>query len=270
MTRGRKRQKFSTPPRDIVSKEPAQKHVSTPTRAAVLGAAYFYEQTRQPCSTKDLATIFNILERTCRRILSSRRARQLQNLDDPDTRGHPRTLKNLEADAIASYIDNSTFDEKGEDWETIANKSTVDEDARGLLRVIYWRRVKEVADIKTYVAAIRQDHPPKRRTHRIEWYIEQLELRPHGVHWRRVVWSDEIYWSTGPRYTKRVKRRRGERDLVKNVQYNKNQYPMPYEVEEFYIFAVIGYNFSWAIQYNVGNKNGKMNARTYLQILPEL
>lgn len=85
-----------------------------------------------------------------------------------------------------------------------------------------------------------------------------------------VLWSDEIHWATGPKYVKKVKRRPGKEERFKpsNIQYNKDARRDPEKQEYFYIFYVIRYNFAWAIKYDVGNLNGKINTKTYLKILP--
>jgi hypothetical protein len=167
------------------------------------------------------------------------------------------------------------FDDKGDPWITVANKAGVypHED----LKKEKWsehtiqRRVTEVSGIKSYVAAVNE--PTKRA--RITWYTVQLRLRPHGVNWRCIIWSDELHWPTGPRHVKRIKRCPGnnEKYKQKNMQYNKkgNLKKLDKEKEhQFQIFTVVGYNFRWAVQYNAGNSNGKMNGRTYKLILNEL
>jgi hypothetical protein len=78
---------------------------------------------------------------------------------------------------------------------------------------------------------------------------------------------------TGPRYQRSIKRTPGVRSkyAMRNIQYEAGHKSDPKLQQHFQIFCVIGYNFAFAIPYNAGNKNGKMNTRTYINIiLPQL
>jgi hypothetical protein len=78
---------------------------------------------------------------------------------------------------------------------------------------------------------------------------------------------------TGPRYRKDIKRDAGDdaKYHPSNIQYEKDHKPDPELQQHFHMYCVLGYNFAFAIPYDAGNKNGKMNTKTYINvILPAL
>lgn len=95
-----------------------------------------------------------------------------------------------------------------------------------------------------------------------------------------MIWCDELHWCAGPRYAKYIKRRPNQRFRPDNVQYNaggrpKNNSEKGQQQDEvceqrFHIFTALGFNFAFAIKYSADYSNGKMNAHTFLQILPHL
>jgi transposase len=142
------------------------------------------------------------------------------------------------------------------------------------------KRVKEVSGIKTCKAAIKEELPERIQKLRQAWCNTQLLKRPHRLNWCSVIFCDELHWCAGPRYAKYIKRRKNQRFRPDNVQYNaggrpKNNSEKGQQQDEvceqrFHIFTVLGFNFAWAIEYDAGNSNGKMNGQTFLQILPYL
>lgn len=134
------------------------------------------------------------------------------------------------------------------------------------------KRVTEVSGNETHTAAAQEDHLVQCRQVRVLWCQIQLELRARSYFWRKVVWCDVIHWSTGPNYVRKVKRRPGklERDRASNTQGREDNHPDPELQQKFHIFCVVGYNFVFAIPYDAGNSNSKMNSDTFLQLLPQL
>ena len=126
--RKRKRPRFETPPPVVVpKKENQQEQLETPQLSAVFAVLYFCEQEGIHCPLQKLQDVFNIPLATSHAILKSKRARRLQNsADEPDPRGAPRQLTNSDANAIASYIDQCPFDEKGYTWEDLQHKAGVE------------------------------------------------------------------------------------------------------------------------------------------------
>ncbi|KAF1938596.1 hypothetical protein EJ02DRAFT_514399 [Clathrospora elynae] len=74
---------------------------------------------------------------------------------------------------------------------------------------------------------------------------------------------------TGPKYQKEVKRRSSDPAWYdpRNIQYKKDHKPDPDTQDHFHIYTVLGYNFAWCMPYNTGNKNGKMNTETYINVI---
>ena len=91
-----------------------------------------------------------------------------------------------------------------------------------------------------------------------------------------MLWCDELYWKTGPRHKRKIKRRRGkqERNEVQNVQYDKPRKQEPEDVQrerKFHLFTVLGYDFAWCMPYETSHSNGKMTSKMFIEnILPAL
>lgn len=117
MPQRRKRRRFSTPPPVVATEEFAshqQAQLETPQRSAVLSTLYFCEVKGIACNLAEIREVFNIPESTASNIIKSKRAQRLQNADEPNTRGALRELTNSDANAIATYINEAPFKEKGD------------------------------------------------------------------------------------------------------------------------------------------------------------
>ena len=60
--------------------------------------------------------------------------------------------------------------------------------------------------MKSHKAAVKEDYNQKTMDARVEWCIIQLQIRPHAVDWRMVIWCDELHWKLGLKYVKNIKR----------------------------------------------------------------
>ena len=269
---------FETPPPVLYDEGAHHKHLLTPQRAAILGAVYYCDVQRIPCSFRDVQKAFNIPHSTISRVVSSREPRTLKHSDKPDSRGQERQLTGADAWAIADYLDHCTFDEKAETWQDIQINAGVVASLgkEAYHRTTIWRRVNEIAPISEHIAAQQEEHPPERQEERVQWCDIQLKKRPHGKNWKDVLWCDELHWKTGPRHKRKIKRRRGkgERDRVTNTQYDKHRKQEPEEVKKerkFHLFCVVGYDFAWCMPYETSHSNGKMTSKVFIQeILPKL
>ncbi|KAF2242068.1 hypothetical protein BU26DRAFT_164629 [Trematosphaeria pertusa] len=277
MSQRRKKRRFLTPPPVLATDEylsHQQAQLETPQRSAVLSTLYFCEVKGIPCNLSEIREVFKVPESTSTDILSLKRARRLQNSDEPNTRGNLRELTNSDVNAIATYIDNAPFKEKGDLWVDLAFRAGVNPPPgkKEWTRQTIQQRVTELTGMKSHKAAIKEDHPEHIQRARVRWCIAQLVIRPHGVDWRCVIWCDELHWATSPRHVKNVKRFPGTDNRYRedNIQYQKDARKDPVKKKWFYIFTVIGYNFAWCIPYDAGNSNGKINARTFLTVLPHL
>jgi hypothetical protein len=280
----RLRQRFSTPPPVVLDPNARNKQLDTPQRSAIFAVLYYCQKKQLPCSFEDLTEVFGIKKSTASDVLATGRPRRLQHSDEVDNRGRLPQLSSESANAIASYIDNCKFDEKTLSWEELQRLAGVatapEHSAETYYRTTLWRRVNEVSGIKTCKAAVKEELPIHIQAQRVNWCNEQLRRSPNHQNWRSVIWSDELHWTTSPRYAKLIKRRPNERFLPKNIQYNKGGRPKNNaekgqeqdlnKEQKFHIFTVVGWSFRWAIQYDAGNSNGKMNAETFLKILPLL
>lgn len=276
----RLRKRFTTPPRELVPEEEDKlPQLSTPQRSAIFAVFYFCEQQKLPCNYESFSSVFNIPKTTQSRVLVSGRCRRAQHHDSiPDPRGRERILTHADALAISDYIVQAPFDEKDDTWEELAERAGVVKEVQSKRNIQYHpttiqRRVTEATGLKTHKAVVKEKHTPAQIEARMEYLHIQLELRPHSKDWRIVLWSDELHWSTGPRYQKNVKRLPGDeaRYHPSNIQYDKDHKPDPEKLHKFHLFCVVGYNFRWCIPYNSGTSNGKMNTHCYCnEILPAL
>lgn len=112
-----------------------------------------------------------------------------------------------------------------------------------------------------------------------------LIWRPHKEQWRCVIFVNKVHYCTGPKHTKNIKQKPGEinRQRSNNIQWESKGKKKAGDSEMdkqdfkdnrkqwFHIFMAIGYNFCWAMQYDAGNSNGKMNSLTFIRnVLPRL
>jgi hypothetical protein len=135
------------------------------------------------------------------------------------------------------------------------------------------KRVTAVTGMKTHKAAVKEKHCPALVQMRLQYCNTQLRLRSKKENWRQVLWCNEIHWMTGSKYQKDIKRDQGDdaKYAPKIIQYEHNYKPDPDLQQHFHIYRVLGYNFAFAIPYDAGSSNGKMNTRTYINvILPAL
>ena len=96
---------------------------------------------------------------------------------------------NADANAIGTYIDQYPFKEKGDTWQDLAFYTSVKapKGKKNFSSQTIQKRITEVIGIKLHVAAVKEDHLSCVKEERVQWYIGQLELRPHSVHWRKVI-----------------------------------------------------------------------------------
>lgn len=185
-SRGRKRRFFTTPPPDLVLPDDAKERapqLQTPQRSAVLAVLYFYQEESIYCPLSRVRKVFNIPKSIASDIVRSKRARRLQNSDLPDTRGALRELTNADANAIADYINQAEFEEKGETWLTLTERAGVvpkDQKKEYSTKIIQ-SRVTAISGIKTCKAAIKEELTENVQIARVRWCIRYLVLRPHRV-----------------------------------------------------------------------------------------
>jgi hypothetical protein len=127
----RKRELFATPPpvvAQVNDDAPASRsqHLKTPQRSAILAVLYYCKKKEIPYSFNSILEVFNLRSKaTVHSVVKSKRARRLQNSDEPDARGAPRELTNQEATSVANYLDDCPFNNKGDPWVTVASKAYV-------------------------------------------------------------------------------------------------------------------------------------------------
>lgn len=122
----------------------------------------------------------------------------------------------------------------------------------------------------TYCASIQEYVPPSRRKERKDFAYEILYYHPNYKFWRLFRFCDEIHFGKGKPKRRRIKRRVGERDHDQNTQHAKPEKVAPDQKGSIHFFVLIGYNYIKAIPYKVAASNGKMDAKTYKDILYQI
>lgn len=122
----------------------------------------------------------------------------------------------------------------------------------------------------TFCASVQEHVPPARRQERKDFSCEILYWHPNYKFWRLFRFCDEIHFGKGRTERKQIKRRIGEKDHDANTQHRKPKKTAPDQEGALHFFVLIGYNFIRAIPYKSTAKNGKMDTKTYKQILKEI
>lgn len=124
-----KRIRLTTPPLEL--QPPGEQaagtrpQLETPKRSAIFAVLYYCQQQSISCSLQLISTVFNILISTASDIFASRRCRRLQNSDCIDYRQPPRAFSKSDSEAIATYLDSATLDQKSLLWQSIAEQAGV-------------------------------------------------------------------------------------------------------------------------------------------------
>ncbi|KAF1939053.1 hypothetical protein EJ02DRAFT_497951 [Clathrospora elynae] len=278
-----KRIKYDTPPRELVPEaSDCPPQLETPQRSAIHAVFYFCQQQSLKCNLQAIHTVFGIPKSTASKVVASGQCRRLQNHPTvPNTCRGLRELTASDANAIASYIQEAPFVEKADPWQDLAERAGVVKEYKHEARAsnvqfhphMIQERVTEVTGMKTHKAVVKEKHTKAQISMRLEYIDDQLELWPKKEDWRCVLWCDELHWITGPRWPKNIKRDAGEaaKYAKDNIQYEEQHKPDPQLQHHFHMYCVLGYDFAFAIPYNAGNSNGKMNTKTYINtILPAL
>ncbi|EUC27749.1 hypothetical protein COCCADRAFT_45533, partial [Bipolaris zeicola 26-R-13] len=217
-----KRIRLTTPPLELQppTEQPApgtRPQLETPKRSAIFAVLYYCEQQSLPCNLQSISTVFEILHSTVHDVYSSRRCRRLQNSNEVDSRLPLREISRSDTNAIATFLDRATLEQKSLPWQDIAEEAGVvkhyhhekgQENEQWAAKVLQ-RRVTADEGIKTHKAVVKEQHTPTQVDKRLKYCRIQLQQRPSAHNWRNVLWCDEIHWKTGPRYPKNIKRRPG-------------------------------------------------------------
>jgi hypothetical protein len=213
-----KRVRVNTPPPGLALTV-VDAQLKTPKRAAIFSVFYFCQQQHLPCTLEQVKETFGIPTTTSARVLRSKRCRRFQNSrDQEDPQGLPRQLTAADATAIALYIRQAPFNEKGDSWQDLAERAGVVKEyihERGKENIQFHaetiqQRVTIATGIKTHRAIVKEEHTEPQRVARIQYCSEQLAMRPLPKDWHNVIWCDELHWMTGPRYRKDIKRDAGD------------------------------------------------------------
>jgi hypothetical protein len=265
--------RITTPP-PFLDENTVNEHSETPTRASIQAIRYIAGKRGFPYTVHDIAEDFKTSESTVKRILNSNTPRRYPDSGrmSAESREKRLSLSSEQTSQIGSYLDECLFEDKGDSWHEIARKALdFDENEVPSERTI--RRHMAISEqIYTHKAAVKEYIDTRGRSERIEWAQFMLNLGKEIV--ERLCWCDEIHFRTGPRFTRHIKRRRGERFKPTNIQYKKDaRTPVLDQHDEdqtdlshnFHVFIIIGLQHQSFTFYETGFKNGKRSARFYIE-----
>jgi hypothetical protein len=99
--------------------------LQAPKRAAIFAVYLWAKQQSVPFDLQSISILFGIPKSTASDVFSSGTCRRLQNSGDVDSRPALRQLTRSDTNAIATYLDEATFEEKSFLWQELAEKSGV-------------------------------------------------------------------------------------------------------------------------------------------------
>ncbi len=130
-----------------------------------------------------------------------------------------------------------------------------------------WRTIQRAMGTLNYrkcIACKKGWQSPANALRRVKWAKKMLQERPYKEDWRDVRFSDEVHFGWGPTGTLRIIRKPGQRECPDCIQHA--QEPKEKDQKTLHYWAAVGYNFkSPMVEYNSGNKNGKMTQDCYIQ-----
>ncbi|KAF8847121.1 hypothetical protein BDZ45DRAFT_733790 [Acephala macrosclerotiorum] len=258
------RQKHYTPPPEIKWEGG---HVSTPQKTAIIIAKCIEQKCDVKISRDVLKDITNLDHRVQSQIIKEKQVRTFYNRSDnrPETRGRKGALTRGDTAAIGTFVedDNVKKEDKAAPWADLADMAACKKD-ENIINAIQYEK-KEL--------------PLKQADQRYDFAGEQLQERPHSIHWKDVYFCDEFHFGVGSQTTHRIKRKksRKHRDNLVNAHRkkvtSKNTKVKAREenaLKLINVFVIVGINYRRSIAYEVPNEVGKMTSKVYIDILDQL
>ena len=180
--------------------------------------------------------------------------------EHPETRGRKSKLTAKNLKDVEELICNYGHTGRRLNWEELAHKANLDCSGQTLQRYMRSRNYRR------YIACRATWVSPEHAIKRLDFATEMLQKYSYQYHWRRVRFSDKVHFGYGPEGKVYVTRKPRERycmncTQIKETSEEKNK-------ERGHAWAVVGHTFkSDLIWYNLGNKNGKMQAIYYRNMI---
>lgn len=236
----------------------------TPTKARIYYEVEAFKRYGPTPTTPTKSTIYaraGIPYSTAHRILNQSSLRRVGSTKDrPETRGRRSKLTPGDLERVEHLIHNYGNIGRRLGWGELAHEADLDCTAQTLqqhMGSLDYRRC--IACRSTWVS-------PGHATRRLEWATHMKTQYPHKMHWHSVRSSDEVHFGYGPEGKIYVTRMPGERYCIDCTQFTKE--PTEKDAKRGHAWAAVGYNFkSDLIWYDVGNRNGKMNATYYRNVI---
>ncbi|KAF8862050.1 hypothetical protein BDZ45DRAFT_671357 [Acephala macrosclerotiorum] len=280
------RQKHYTPPPEIKWESG---HVSTSQKTAIIIAKCIEQKCDIKISRDVLKDITNLDHRVQSQIIKEKQVRTFHNRSDngPETRGRKRALTRRDTAAIGTFVedDNVKKKDKAALWTDLADMAGVDLPKTKHFKPLGMREVdsqsiqracKKDENIINAIQHKEKKLPSKQADQRYDFAREQLQERPHSIHWKNVYFCDEFHFDVDFQTIHRIKRKkdRKHRDNLVNAHRkkvtSKNTKTKAREKNAFKlinVFVIVEINYWRSIAYEVSNEVGKMTSKVYIDIL---
>jgi hypothetical protein len=247
--------------------------VKTPTKAAIKGVVWYTRTHSIRCPLSDIAHAFNVSQRSVDRIIATESPRILSHTnkenEEPSVRHHPRKIRRSDTAAIADLVDECSYNDKSQTWIDLALEADVIRTEKDIHERTIAKWMKDNEKMGVFVSAIARELPPYIKTERIDW--SRAMLKNDKEYLRRIIWSDEFHFHVGLQANRRIKRRVGERYNPRCMMKKKITKPVRTKMKQVHVWVAVGYRgYCRVIPYDSGNSNGKMNSKTYCEILEQM
>lgn len=198
---------------------------------------------------------------TAQRIADSNDPRRLHNNPArPETRGRKSKLTGRDLRRLERLLITGDWEARILSWESLAVEADLDVSRRTIQRAMHQLNFRQYLTCKKAWIA------PEVAQQRVAWAQKMLEERPTPEHWKPVRFSDETHLGFGAHGRTWVIRRPGEANC--NFCVDRVTKPKEKDEKRVHCWGVVGYDYKSPLHYyDNGSSNGKMDRKTYRQLL---
>lgn len=244
------------------------RHTDTPTKARILGTKNYLTENHVRHTNLSIYKQFNVYRRTGQRILKAGTVRRHHN--DPfaggEKRGRHRLLDDEAIDKIEKLLWEQGFEARRLPWAALPDAAGVEFPGRMPPSGKTVRRALGHRDYRKCIACVKSWVAEGSALTRVVWAKEQLMAHKfdYECYWSRIRYSDETHFRFGPEGRIMVVRKPGERYCPDCIHHRAE--PDGDDNVCLSAWAAVGYGFkSELVWYDVGNSNGSMTLKTYLE-----
>lgn len=189
--------------------------------------------------------------------------------NDPDTpkrRGRKSILSENDIYHIKQMLEEHGFWARAMDWKELATACFGEDYCSGRTLQRGMGTMEYHKCIACRKGWVNKELATERKAQSEAW----LQLRPTKEDWRPVRCSDEIHFGRGPQNKPQIIRKPGQRycrDCIQRI--NEPPSDLDKLKKRYHSWGTAGFDFKlpWLRMYETGQKNGKMNLTTYVDIL---